>query len=154
MFYGPAFIYLFPARCIHPYPGEHSRMPWLMDLHLFIYFWTGAFIHVQVSIPECHGQQTGIYLFISGQVHSSVSRGAFLNAMADGPAFFYFFPDRCILPCAGEHSRMPWPTDLQLFIYFRTGAFICVQVSIPDCHGQWTSNYLFISGQVHSSVSR
>src|SRR6266699_1355588 len=44
---GPAFISFFPARYIHPCPSEHSQMPWPTDLHLFIYFWTGAFIHVQ-----------------------------------------------------------------------------------------------------------
>jgi hypothetical protein len=81
---GPAFIYLVPPSCIHLCPGEHSQMPWLMDLHLFIYFWTGASIHVPVSISECHGQRTCIYLFISSQVHSSVP---------------------------GEHSQMPWLTD-------------------------------------------
>src|SRR6266567_294034 len=88
---GLAIIYLLPDGCIHLCPGEHSQMPWPTDRQLFIYFWTGGFIHVQVSIPECHGQRTGNYLFISGQVHSSVSRGAFLNTMADGLAFFNFF---------------------------------------------------------------
>src|SRR6266567_3111805 len=107
---GPAFIYLFLDRCIHPCPGEHSRMPWPMDLHLYIYFHPAASIHVPVSIPKCHGRPTCI---------------------------FYFFLDRCILPCPGEHSRMPWPMDLQLFIYFWTGVFIRVQGSIPECHGQW-----------------
>src|SRR6266567_3166267 len=107
----PAFIYLFPPSCIHPCPGEHSRMPWPMDLHLFIYFQTDAFIHVQVSIPECHGQRTSI---------------------------FCFFSDRCIHPCLGEHSQMPWPTDLHLYIYFHPAASTHVLVSIPECHGQWT----------------
>src|SRR6266567_4655491 len=150
---GLAFIYLFPPSCIHPCPGEHSRMPLPTDLYSFIYFWTGAFIRVQVSIPKCHGRRTGIYLFISGQVHSSMSRGAFQNAMADGPAFFYFFPDRCILPCPGEHSQMPWLMDLHLYIYFHPAAPTHVPVSIPKCHGQLTCIYLFISRQVHSSVS-
>src|SRR6266567_4459263 len=129
-------------------------MPWLMDLHLYIYFHTAASICVQVSIPECHGRRTGNYLFISGQVHSSMSRRAFPNAMANGPAFIYLFPPSCIHPCPGEHSRMPLPTDQHLFIYFWTGAFICVQGSIPKCHGQWTSIFLFLSRQVHSSMSR
>src|SRR6266567_3678425 len=124
---GPAFIYLFPDRCIHPCPGEHSRMPWLMDLHLYIYFHPAASTHIPVSIPKCHGRLTCYYLFISRQVYSSVSRGAFPNAMAHGPAFIYLFPPSCIHPYPGEHSRMPWPTDLHLF---------------------------FISRQVHSSVSR
>src|SRR6266567_1737343 len=120
----------------------------------FVSFRTGASNHVQVSIPECHGQRTGNYLFISGQVHSSVSRGAFLNAMADGPAFFYFFLDRCILPCPGENSRMPWPTDLHLFIYFQTGTFIHVPVSIPECHSRRTCIYIFISTQLYPSISQ
>src|SRR6266567_3657277 len=129
-------------------------MPWPMDWQLFIYFQTGAFICVQVSIPKCHGQQTGNYLFISRQVDSSMSMGAFPNAMANGAAFIYLFPPSCIHPCPSEHSRMPWLTDLYLFIYFQTGAFIHVQVSIPECHGRRTGIYLFISGQVHSSMSR
>src|SRR6266699_819871 len=62
---GLAFIYLFPDRCIHPCPGEHSRMPWPMDLHLYIYFHPAASTHVPVSIPECHGQWTGIFCFFS-----------------------------------------------------------------------------------------
>src|SRR6266567_3939613 len=110
--------------------GQYMQMPWPMDQHLFIYFHTVASIHVPVSIPECHGRLTGIFLLISGQVHSSVCRWAFPNAMADGPAFIYLFPDRCIDPCPGEHSRMPWPMDRQFFISFRTGAFFRVQVSI------------------------
>src|SRR6266567_3080451 len=148
---GLAIIYLFPDRCIHPCPGEHSRMPWPMDLHLYIYFHPAASTHVLVSIPECHCRPTSIYLFISGQVHSSMSRGAFPNAMADGPAFFYFFPDRCIHPCPGEHSRMPWPMHLHLYIYFHPAVSTHVPVSIPECHGQPTCIYLFISGQVHAS---
>src|SRR6266700_2562146 len=129
-------------------------MPWPTDRHLFIYFQTGAFIHVQVSIPECHGRRTGIFLLISGKVHSSVCRWAFPIAMTDGPAFISFFPARYIHPCPGEDSRMPWPMDQQLFIYFWTGAFIRVQVSIPECHGRWTCIYIFISTQLHPSMSQ
>src|SRR6266568_5167430 len=128
-------------------------MPWPTDRHLFIYFWTGAFFRVQVSIPECHGRRTGNYLFISRQVHSSVSRGAFPNAMAHGPEFIYLFPPSCIHSYPGEHSRMPWPTDLYSFIYFWTGAFIRVQVSISECHGQWTCIYIFISTELHPPMS-
>src|SRR6266567_2574622 len=101
---GPAFFYFFPARCIHPCPSEHFRMPWPTDLHFFISFQAGASIRVPVSIPECYRRQTCIFLFLSGQVHPSMSWSAFPNAMADGPAFFYFFPDRCIHLCPGEHS--------------------------------------------------
>src|SRR6266567_3411999 len=124
---GLAIIYLFPDRCIHPCPGEHSRMPWLMDLHLYIYFHPAASTHILVSIPECHGRPTCIY---------------------------FLFPDRCIHPCPGEHSRMPWPMHLHLYIYFHPAASTHAPVSIPKCHGRWTSNHLFISRQVHSSVSR
>src|SRR6266567_1335453 len=87
----PAFIYLFPPSCIHTCPSEHSQMSWPTDLHLFISFQPGASTRVPVSIPDCNGRRTCIFLVLSGQVHSSMSRGAFPNAMADGPAFFLFF---------------------------------------------------------------
>src|SRR6266567_3091502 len=104
------------------------------DLHFFISFQPGASIHVPVSIPECHGRRTCIFLFLSSQVHPSMSRLAFLNAIADGPAFFYFFPARCIHPCPSEHSRIPLPMDLLFFISFQAGASIRVPVSIPECY--------------------
>src|SRR6266567_1798215 len=71
--------------------------------------------------------------------------------MADGPAFFYFFPDRCIHPCPSEHSRIPLPKDLHFFISFQPDASICVLVSIPKCHGRRTSIFLFFSRQMHAS---
>src|SRR6266567_3880472 len=101
--------------------------------------------------------------------------------MADGPAFFYFFPDwcihpcpsehsriplptdllfftffpdRCIHPCPSEHSRIPLPTDLLFFISFQSGASIHVPVSIPECYRRRTCIFLFLSGQVHPSMSR
>src|SRR6266567_1082483 len=93
-----AFIYLFPDRCIHLYPGEHSRMLWLMDGHFFISFWTGASICVQVSIPKCHGRWSCI---------------------------FYLFLDGCIHLCPGEHSQMPWPMELHfLFISGQVHSFM------------------------------
>src|SRR6266567_1313765 len=96
--------------------------------------------------------------------------------MADRPAIFYFFPDRCIHPCPSEHSRIPLLTDLLCFISFQPGASIRVLVSIPECyrrrtyifqpdasisvpvsipesHWQQTSFFLFLSSQVHPSVS-
>src|SRR6266567_3517866 len=138
----PAFIYLFPPSCIHPCPSEHSRMPWPTDLHLFIYFRTGAFIRVQVSIPECHGQltciylfcfrtgaficvqvsipkchgrRTGIYLFISGQVHASNPRQAFPSAKADGPVFIYIFPTSCMHTISDHHSTVLEPLYRYIF---------------------------------------
>src|SRR6266567_4095914 len=68
------FFYFFPARCIHLCPSEHSRMPSPMDLHFFISFRTGASIHVPVSIPECYRQRTCIFLFLSSQMHPSMSQ--------------------------------------------------------------------------------
>src|SRR6266699_2559406 len=73
--------------------------------------------------------------------------------MADGPAFFYFFPDRCIHPCPSEHSRIPLPTDLLFFISFQAGASIRVSVSIPECYRRQTCIFLFFSGQMHPSIS-
>src|SRR6266567_3825737 len=83
----PVFFYFFPDCCIHPCPGEHSRMPWPTHLYFFISFWTGAFIHVQVSIPECHGQWTCIFYFFSEQVHTSNPGQAFPSVKADVPVF-------------------------------------------------------------------
>src|SRR6266567_2363780 len=124
------------------------------DLHFFISFQAGASIRFPVSNPECYHRRTSFFLFLSGQVHPSVSWRAFLNAITDGPAFFYFFLARCIHPCPGEHFRMPWPTDLHFFISFRPGASILVPVSIHECYRRRTCIFLFLSGQVHPSMSR
>src|SRR6266702_2743341 len=105
-------------------------MPWLTDLHFFISFRPGAYICAQVSIPECHGRRTCIFLF--------------------------FFPDRCIHPCPSEHSRIPLPTDLFFFISFQAGASICVPVSIPECHCRRTCIFLFFfrtGASIHVPVS-
>src|SRR6266567_2281856 len=102
-------------------------MPWLMDLHLFISFPT--------SIHLCPGE------------HSRMPWPMGLH-------FFYFFLARCIHPCPGEHSRMPSPTDLLFFISFQTGASIHVLVSIPESHRRRTCIFLFLSSQVHPSMSR
>src|SRR6266567_4532809 len=125
-----------------------------MDLLFFISFQPGASIHVPVSIPKCHGRWTCIFLFLSRQVHPCMSQLAFLNAIADGPPFVYFFPARCIHPCPGEHFRMPWPTDLHFFIFDRTGASIHVPVSSPKSHCRRTSFFLFLSSQMHPSMSQ
>src|SRR6266567_4412457 len=97
------------------------------DLLFFISFHPGASIHVPVSIPECHGRRTCV---------------------------FYFFPARCIHPCPSEHSQISWPTDQHFFISFQIGASIHVPVSIPKSHCRRTSFFLFLSRQVHPSVSR
>src|SRR6266567_2391544 len=108
------FCHVCPARCIYLCPetflnGRAERLA-------FFYF----------------------FLASASQVHPSMCRLGFLNAWDARPAFVYFFLARCIHPCPGEHSRMPWLLDLHLFIYFWTGASICVQVSIPESHGQQT----------------
>src|SRR6266567_2249270 len=95
-----------------------------------------------------------LFLASASQVHPSMCRLGFLNARDARPAFVYFFPARCIHPCPGEHSQVLWPMDLHLFIAFQTGASIHVPVSIAECHGRRTCIFLFLSGQVHSSMSR
>jgi len=127
--HGPALFYVCPARCIYLCP--ETFLNGRADRLAFFYF----------------------FLASASQVHPSMCRLGFLNARDARPAFVYFFPARCIHPCPGEHSRVPWPTDLHLFIAFQPGAFTHVQVSIPKCHGQWTCIYLFLSSQVHPSVS-
>src|SRR6266567_2505453 len=61
---GPAFIYLFLDRCIHPCPGEHSQMPWPMDLYLFIFLQLVACIQALISIPQCLSHSIGIYFLL------------------------------------------------------------------------------------------
>src|SRR6266581_2350359 len=53
--------------------------------------------------------------------------------MADGPAFFYFFLDRCMHPIPDKHFRVPKPTDLHLFIFLHPVASIQALLSIPPC---------------------
>src|SRR6266699_1685823 len=124
-------------------------MPLPTNLHFFISFQPNASIHVPVKIPKSHRRQTCFFLFLSRQVHPSMFQLPFLNAIADGPPFFYFFPGKCIHLCPGEHSRMLSPTDLHFFISFRPHASIHVLVSIPECHGRRTCIFLFFSTQMH-----
>src|SRR6266567_2367304 len=64
--------------------------------------------------------------------------------MADGPAFIYLFPPSCIHPCSGEHSRMPWPTDLYLFIFLQPVACIQARISIPQCLSHYIGIYFLL----------
>src|SRR6266567_2974258 len=64
--------------------------------------------------------------------------------MADRPAFFYFFPDRCIHPIPDKHFRVPKPTDLHLFIFLHPVASIQALLSIPQCLSHHISIYFLL----------
>src|SRR6266567_2578088 len=119
-------------------------MPWPTDLHLFLSFWTGAFIRVQVSIPECHGRWTSIfYFFLDRCMHPCPGEHSRMPWPMD-LHFYFFFPDRCMHPIPDKHFRVPKPTDLHLFIFLQPVASIQALLSIPQCLSHHISIYFLL----------
>src|SRR6266567_2862331 len=61
---GPAFIYLFLDRCMHPILDKHFRVPKPTDLYLFIFLQPVACIQALITIPQCLSHYISIYFLL------------------------------------------------------------------------------------------
>ncbi len=153
----PALFYFLVAKCMNPRSDKHFQRPGLIDLHCCRFLWRDVCIQSETNISKCKSQWMCIVSFFFGQMDASKPRQIVLSARAHGPALFYVCPARCIYLC--PETFLNGRADRLAFYLFisgkcKPGASIHVQIRISECQGCQTCICLFLSSQVHPSVSR
>src|SRR6266567_3400149 len=140
---GPAFIYLFLDRCMHPILDKHFLVPKPTDLYLFIFLQPVACIQALISIPQCLSHYISIYFLLfnypPGTANFIIDHWPWHAHRRAEEQFFH-------LPSAWLSLSGLMVHDT-LFLLLPTGYHLLTHiirhiVACPRTHGHWNINRL------------